>query len=107
MIHTSMSTHSAVAFIVAGIATVLLLSGHRRPWYGYPYQPPVFGKSVATGLVAAVSLTEFLDTRRHAALIRNAASAHLSAGYTLACGFVITFVIVTVTALIILSARSR
>jgi hypothetical protein len=58
------------------------------------------GWSAAAGLAAAVALTVFVGTVRHAALVKSAArpaanGQKLSPDFILACGFTATFVIVT------------
>lgn len=105
MIHTSFSTYVTVALIATGITAMLLLSGRRAAFYVYPYRNPIIGTSVKIGLWAASLLTGFEATYRHATLARAAANAHMSVTYILTCGFVATFAVVTVAALIFLAGR--
>ena len=104
MIHTSFSSYVTVAIIATGVTMILLLSG-RRPEYVYSYRYPIAGTSIKIGLGAAVLLTAFVATYRHAGLARAAANAHMSVAYVLTCGFVATFAVVTVAVLIFLAGR--
>jgi len=67
------------------------------------------GWSALVGLAVATALTIYSDTAGHAALIKSAArpagagGRTLSPGQILADGFIVTFVIVTVVAFIILT----
>jgi hypothetical protein len=72
--------------------------------------------SAAAGLVAAGALTAFVDTVRHAALVKSAAQSAatghpMSPGFILACGFVATFVVATVVvftvAALVVARRAR
>jgi len=105
MIHTSFFWYVTVALVATWITMIVLLSGRERPWYYYPRPHPVVGTSVKTGLAVATLLTLFVATYGHSALARNAASAHESAAYILACGFGATFTVVTVAVLILLASR--
>jgi len=68
--------------------------------------------SAAAGLVAAIALTVLVDTARHAALARNAARPLASgqkvpAGVSLAEGFLVTWLVVTVVVFIVAVVVSR
>ena len=70
---------------------------------------PRLGWSAAAGLAAAVALTVFVGTVRHAALTGNGQKP--SPGFSLACDFAVTFVLITaavfITAAAAASRRAR
>jgi hypothetical protein len=73
---------------------------------------PRLGWSAAAGLAAAAAVTAFVDTVRHAALIKGAAQPvaggqKLSPGFILACDFAVTWVIVTAIVFIAAVAAAR
>jgi len=111
MIHTSFFTYSTVTWVAVGVAVALLLSSARRPRYGSWSvswsSSSKLGTSAEFGLAAAMLLTLFLYTYRHAALVRSAARAHQSVEYVLASGFVATFICVSAVTLIFLVITSR
>jgi hypothetical protein len=81
-----------------------------------PRARPRLRWAAAAGLAAAVAVTVFVDTVRHAALIKGAAQPmsngqKLSPGFILACGFTFTFVAVTavvfIAAAVAASRRAR
>jgi hypothetical protein len=106
MIHTSFFMYVTVAFIGAGLTVALFLSGRPRPWYGYPRERSIIGTSVKSGLATAILLTLAVVTHGHSALVRNAASAHMSVTHILVYGFGATFTVVTVAVLIFLAGRN-
>jgi hypothetical protein len=69
------------------------------------------GRCAIGGAAAAAALVWFVDTRRHAQLVKQAARLagghHQTVAYVLADGFAATFLIVTVAAFIVATAVAR
>jgi hypothetical protein len=95
VLHTSFAVYCAV--IVVTLLFLIGLEVTRPGARGYLTRP---GRCAIAGALAAAALDIYVDTKRHAQLVKEAARHHVTVTYLLADGFGFVFVIVTVLGLI-------
>lgn len=106
VLHTSFTVYAAVTAIATAIVIGLIVTSP-----GAAGHMPRLGKCAAFGAAAALALIWYVDTRRHAQLVAQAARPvsghHVTTAYLLADGFAGTFLIVTVAAFAVATVVAR
>jgi hypothetical protein len=108
VLHMSFAVYAAVTVVAIVVILGLIVTSP-----GVARHMPRLGKCAAFGAAAALALDIYVDTKRHARLVAEAAKPvsghHVTTVYLLACGFAGTFLIVTVAAFAVatLAARRR
>jgi hypothetical protein len=106
VVQTSFGVYAAVIAVAVVVVVGLAVTGPgaRRPMAR-------LGRCAIGGAAAAAALVWYVDTKRHAQLVKQAARPanghHLTVAHVLADGFAATFLIVTVTAFIIATLVAR
>jgi heme O synthase-like polyprenyltransferase len=106
VLHTSFSVYAGVLAVAVVVVAVLAVTspGARRLM-------PRLGKCATVGALAAAALVAFVDTKRHAQLVKQAARPvsghHVTVAYLLANGFAAAFLAVTVVTFTIVTLAAR
>jgi hypothetical protein len=107
VLHTSFAVYAVVTAIAVAVVIGLVVTSP-----GVARHMPRLGKCALLGAVAGLALVVYVDTKRHAQLLAEAArplphGGHLSVSGLLADGFAGTFLIVTVAAFAIATFTAR
>ena len=106
VLHTSFAVYCGVI-----VVTLLFLIGLEVTRPGARGYLSRLGRCAIAGALAAAALDIFVDTKRHAQLVKEAARPinghHVTTTYLLADGFVFVFVIVTVLGFIAATMAAR
>lgn len=107
VLHTSFAVYAAVTAVALAVVAGLVVTSP-----GVSRHMRRLGKCALLGALAGLALVDYVDTKRHAQLLAEAAKplphgGHLSVSSLLADGFAGTFLIVTVAAFTVATLAAR